>query len=144
MGVLRLPPLPPPLWSHPGARAYRVHMPHDTTVIAACEDIGCDQWRGGWDTVCDLDTAAGAEVAGWIRSGGSGRTYRELGRPPDATVVIFRFEAGQRCFREHRTRPGRLLVHQRGRIAREHASLADLAEDYTEHIGRLAEQQERG
>jgi hypothetical protein len=133
----------PPLWTDPTARAYRVHMPHDVTVVAACEDVGCDQWRSGWETVADESTKEGALVANWIRSGESGRTYRELvavaGQP-----AVFRFESGQRCFNEHRTRPGRLLVHQRGRLVAEHADLRFLAEDYTEHVGRLAEEQERG
>jgi hypothetical protein len=82
-------------------------------------------------------------VANWIRSGQSGRTFRELivvaGQP-----AVFRFDPGQRCFREHRTRPGRLLVYSRGRGVREHSSLRFLAEDYTEHAGLLAAQQERG
>lgn len=132
----------PPLWLGPG-QAYRVHMPHDFTVVAACEDVGCDQWRRGWETVCDETTSDGATVAAWIRSGQSGRTFAELPRLGGGPAV-FRFESRQRCFREHRTRPGRLLVHQGGRVAREHTSLRFLAEDYTEHVGRLAEQQERG
>lgn len=132
--------LPPPLWADPGARHYRVHMPHDLTVVAACEDVGCDQWRNGWETICDLDDAMGAKVAMMIRSGQSGRTYLEFPGNP----VVFRFDPRQRCFREHRTRPGRLLVHQGGRIVREHANLGYLAEDYTEHLGRLAGQQQKG
>lgn len=135
--------LPPPAWANRAARVYRIHMPHDLTVVAACEDVGCDQWRSGWETVCDESTKQGALVAAWIRSGQSGRTYRELaavaGQP-----AVFRFDSGQRCFAEHRTRPGRLLVHQGGRVAREHVSLGDLAEDYTEHTGRIAGQLERG
>lgn len=135
--------LPPPLWTDPTARAYRVHMPHDITVVAACEDVGCEQWLHGWETEADEKTDQGAMVAAWIRSGQSGRTFRELvavaGQP-----AVFRFGSRQRCFQEHRTRAGRLLVHQRGRVAREHDSLSDLAEDYTEHLGRVAEQQKRG
>jgi hypothetical protein len=138
--------LPPPAWTYPDARAYRVHMPHDTTVKAACEDVGCDQWRTGWETVLDESTEMGALTAAWIRSGQCGRTFREF--PPGwrngQQVSIFRFDSGQRCFAEHRTRPGRLLVYSRGRGIAEHTSLRFLAEDYTEHAGRLAGQQERG
>ena len=139
-----LPPLPPPLWAHPGARAWHVHMPHDITVVAACEDVGCDQWRNGWETVCDEADDMGGKVAMLIRSGQTGRDFREFPPGPGGTVTVFRFAPHQRCFREHRTRPGRLLVHQRGRVVREHTSLTDLAEDYTEHAGRLAEERERG
>jgi len=141
--MLQFGKLPPPLWQSDN-RNYRIHMPHDITVKAACEDVGCLQWFHGWDTVCDLGTDAGRMVAEMIRSGRSGRAYRELAHAPDATVVVFRFESGQRCFSEHRTRPGRLVVQRRGRVLREHTSLGFLAEDYTEHVGRLAEQKKRG
>jgi hypothetical protein len=142
MGFM-MPRLPAPLWTQEG-RHYRVHMPHDITIKVACEDAGCDQWRGGWETVCDESTKEGALVANWIRSGQSGREFRELSRAPGSMTAVFRFPARQRCFNEHRTRPGRLLVMRRGRTLREHTSLADLAEDYTEHTGRLAGQAERG
>lgn len=130
----------PDAWTDRNSRSYRIHMPHDITVVAACEDVGCDQWRSGWVTECDESTETGALVAAWIRSGQSGRTYVELQGSP----AVFRFAGGQRCFAEHRTRPGRLRVYQRGRPAAEHVSLANLAEDYTEHVGQLAGQQERG
>lgn len=135
-------PPPPGVWTHRDGRSYRIHMPHDTTVKAACEDVGCEQHRNGWDTVCDLTTPDGRMVAEMIRSGKSGRTYREI--DPTARMVIFRFDSGQRCFAEHRTRPGFLQVYSGGRPAREHVSLGDLAEDYMEHTGQLAEQQKRG
>lgn len=122
-------------------RDYRVHMPPDITVVAACQDVDCDQWRAGWETVCDQSTDIGGKVAALIRSGQTGRDYREF---PGNPVTVFRFAPHQRCFREHRTRPGRALVLQGGRIIREHSSLAGLAEDYTEHVGRLAERHGRG
>ena len=142
MGLLTR--LPPPAWTDRDVRSYRIHMPHDLTIVIACETAGCDQWRTGWETVCDESSKDGALVAAWIRSGQSGRTFRELDGRRRAACRLPRFDAYQRCFTEHRTRPGRLLVHQGGHVAREHASLADLAEDYTEHVGRMAAQQERG
>jgi hypothetical protein len=118
--------LPPPAWANRAARVYRVHMPHDLTVVAACEDVGCDSWRSGWETVCDESVEAQAALAMAIRAGESGRTFTEMASVRDGRkVAVFRFEAGQRCFGEH-------------------VSLADLAEDYMEHTGQLAEQQERG
>ena len=127
-------------------RDYRVHMPPDITVVAACEDVGCDQWARGWETVCDeIGTRDGALVANWIRSGQSGRDFTEMRDVRQGAIVaVFRFAPHQRCFREHRTRPGRMLVRQDGRTVREHSSLAGLAEDYTEHLGGLADQHERG
>lgn len=134
----------PSLWLT-DARNYRVHMPHDTTIKASCEDVGCDQRRSGWETVCDESTRDGVMVANWIRSGQSGRDFTEMSDVRQGSLVaVFRFPPHQRCFTEHRTRPGRLLVQRRGRVLREHSSLSDLAEDYTEHVGRLAEQEERG
>jgi hypothetical protein len=124
------------------SRDYRIRTPHDTTIVAACEDAGCDQWRSGWETVCDESTETGALVAAWIRSGQSGRDYLELGGTP----CVFRFAPHQRCFNEHRTRPARLLVTANMNpraILREHVSLADLAEDYTEHMGQVATDRER-
>jgi len=137
----------PPAWLDRQSRAYHVRMPPDITIVAACEDVGCDQWRNGWETVCDeLGDPMAVKVAMLIRSGATGRTFTETrGTLDDGRVVtVFRFPAGQRCFQEHKTRPGRLLVHQRGRLVREHVRLADLAEDYSEHAGRLAEQRQRG
>lgn len=135
--------LPPPAWLDRTARAYRVHMPQDITVVAACEDVGCDQQRFGWETVCDESDPMQASVAMVIRAGQTGRTYLEMAGTRDGRpVAVFRFDSGQRCFQEHRTRPGRLLVHQRGRLVYEHVSFADIAEDYNEHMARVAE--ERG
>lgn len=124
-----------------GTRDYGLILPRDTTVKAACEDVGCEQWRAGWDTVCDLDTKEGAMVAEMIRSGRSGRTYRELSG--EGRVVVFRFESGQRCFAEHRTRPARFTVRQGGR-SREHTGLADWGEDLAEHWDRVETLRKKG
>jgi hypothetical protein len=135
----------PDAWTDRSSRAYRIHMPHDTQIAAACEDVGCDSWRFGWETVADESDPAQAQVAMVIRSGQSGRTFREMSDVRDGRrVAVFRFDARQRCFAEHRTRPGVLRVYSGGRPAREHVSLSDLAEDYTEHMGGIADQQERG
>lgn len=135
----------PDAWTDRRSRAYRIHMPHDTQVIAACEDVGCDSWRFGWETVADESDPAQATVAMVIRSGQSGRTFREMSDVREGVLLaVFRFDSGQRCFAEHRTRPGRLLVYSGGRGVREHTSLRFLAEDYTEHMGGVAAQQERG
>lgn len=122
-------------------RDYVVHMPPDRWVRAACEDAGCESWQYGWDSLIDERTPLGARQAGYIRAQ-SGRTFRELSAPDGLTV--FRFERRQRCFAEHRTRPARLLVATRGRVLREHSSLRYLAEDYTQHVGHLADRYEKG
>lgn len=135
--------LGPDAWTDPHSRSYRIHMEPDLTVKAACEDVGCDQQRFGWVTELDMSDPMAVLTANWFRSGQSGRTFREL-TGKDAPVAVFRFDSGQRCFREHRTRPGFLRVYSGGRAVRAHDSLANLAEDYTEHMGGIADQFERG
>lgn len=135
----------PDAWTDRRARSYRIHMPHDLYRKASCEDVGCDQWRFGWETVADETDPVQAMVAMVIRSGQSGRTFRETSDVRDGwKVAVFKFDSGQRCFQEHRTRPGQLLVYSGGRAAREHTDLRFLAEDYMQHTGQLAEQQKRG
>ena len=126
-------------------RDYRIHMPPDRWVRAACEQVGCEQWRYGWDSLIDERTPLGKAQADYIRMQ-SGRTFREM-RAPDG-LTVFRFEPRQRCFAEHRTRPARLTVETATRrgslVLATHSSLASLAQDYTEHVGRLSGQYERG
>ncbi len=120
-------------------RDYVVRMPRDVTVRSACEDVECEGWRCGWESHIDEATPLGQAQAAYIRQH-SGRTFTEL---RSGALTVFRFTPGQRCFAEHRTRPARLLVRQ-GAMVREHATFDDIAEDYTEHAGRLAEQLRRG
>ncbi len=122
-------------------RDYVVHMPPDRYFKAACEQVNCEQWLFGWDSLIDERTPLGQAQARYIRVQ-SGRTFREMKAPDGLTV--FRFEPRQRCFAEHRTRPVRLAVATGGIVLRTHASLGDLAEDYTEHVGRLADQYQKG
>lgn len=124
-------------------RDYRVQMPRDVTVKAACEDVDCENWRYGWDSLIDESTSLGQAQAEYIR-GKSGRTFIEMRTAPPDCLTVFRFERHQRCFEEHRTRPARLSVAVGGRTLVTHSSLADLAEDYTQHCGTLAAQFERG
>ena len=122
-------------------RDYTVRMPMDRWVRSACEDVGCESWRYGWDSLIDERTELGHAQAAYIRQS-SGRTFSEMKAPDGLTV--FRFEPHQRCFAEHRTRATRALVTHGHQLVREHTSLADIAEDYTEHTGRLAEMQQKG
>lgn len=124
----------------PLTRDYVVRMPKDFTVVEACHLVGCENWQYGWETLVDLRTQVGRENAEWIRSGGSGRTFREL--PGGDEITVFRFEAGQRCFAEHRTRPARWLV--RAGSIRRHAGMRDWLEDFGDHYGRLEDQARKG
>ena len=117
-------------------RDYRIRFPRDTTVRAACEDVGCDNWQYGWETILDERTPQGHALAVWLRSGACGRTFREL---PGGEVTAFRFERGQRCFEEHRTRPATFLAGPR-RVA----TLGDWIGDLDDHVNRLETQLRKG
>lgn len=120
-------------------RDYVIRMPKDLGVIAACKDVGCENWRHGWDTILDERTPAGRDGAAWIRQH-SGRDFTEI-RGGDVTV--FRFAPHQRCFTEHRTRPQQFLVVTGPQVAAR-AGLREWIDDLDEHAGQLAEQARRG
>lgn len=127
-------------------QTYSIAQPADTTVRAACEQVGCPQWAHGWDTVIDERTELGQSQAAFIRQQ-SGRTFREL---RDGVLTVFRFEARQRCFAEHQTRPQLFAVRDgdwRGNPtgrARQHTRASDWVEDFGEHQLRLVDQQQKG
>lgn len=118
----------------PDTQAYQLFAPRDVLVRAACEEVGCVEQRRGWDTLLDEATDFGRQWAAWIRSGASGRSYRELA---GQGVTVFRFDAGQRCFAEHQTRPQQFAVRTRGGL-RVHAAAADWLEDLGEHLDDLS------
>lgn len=120
-------------------RDYLVRMPRDTLVKAACQDVGCENWRYGWDTHIDEGTPLGREQAAYIREH-SGRDFRELAGGDGLTV--FRFSPYQRCFAEHRTRPARFLVADRG--VTEHTSLRGWIDDFGEHVTRIEDLRQKG
>lgn len=121
-----------------------------SSVVAACKDAGCEKWARGWDTILDERTPKGRTIAEYLRSGRSGREFRELPGGGPGRVTVFRFPPHQRCFREHRTRPEVGLVrggdwrgNPRGE-RRVHKNLADWQEDSAIHQQRLAEAVRRG
>jgi hypothetical protein len=130
---------------------YSISATRDTGVVAACRDVGCPHWRDGWDTIVDesdLSPFGGKARADYIRSGQSGRTFREAHTATGLTV--FRFDPYQRCFTEHRTRPdlftrrdGDWRGNPTGRVYR-HTRAEDWAEDFQEHEGALADQRKQG
>lgn len=137
-----MPRMPPQAY-----RTFRIESPRDTLIVQACKDAGCEYWRDGWDSPIDERTGQGRTWAAIIRFQ-SRRTFRELRRADGVTV--FRFEPGQRCFRDHKTRPERYLVRGgdfRGnprREGRDHVNAADWVEDFAAHQGRLVEAIKRG
>lgn len=141
---------PPPRLPAAAMTTYRIVQPHDRKVVTACEQVGCLAWRHGWESVLDEAIPAHAKAIAVIRSGRTGRTYTEVANLGVGTIAIFRFESGQRCFEEHRTRPQTFLRRGgdfRGNPRQElvrHRSAADWQEDFAEHQDTLAEAVKRG
>jgi len=127
-------------------QTYEIDSPQDTTVRAACEQVGCAAWRNGWESTIDERTDLGAAQAAYIRQH-SRRTFTE--RKTALGLTVFRFESGQRCFTDHRTRPETYTVWPgdwRGQLgpARTHTRPNDWVEDFGEHQQKIADQAERG
>ncbi|MFJ9037479.1 hypothetical protein ACIRF8_12930 [Streptomyces sp. NPDC102406] len=132
----------------PGAyQTYSITSPRDTSVAAACQQVGCAAWLHGWESKVDERTELGARQAQYIRTQ-SRRTFRE--QRTEAGLTVFRFASGQRCFAEHRTRPEVYVVRDgdwRGNPTgktRTHTRPQDWVEDFGEHQLRLVDQQKEG
>jgi hypothetical protein len=136
-----------PLHAVEAYQTYSIATPPDVLIKAACEQVGCEAWRNGWESVINEATDLGKAQANYIRTR-AGRTFREQRTAGGFTV--FRFEAGQRCFAEHQTRPELYAVRDgdwRGNPtgrARQHVRAADWVEDFGEHQQRIADQTEKG
>lgn len=129
---------------------YSISAGRDTGVVAACKDVGCHAWLYGWETFADesdLAPLGGKARADYIRQE-SGRTFTEHRTAEGMTV--FRFEAHQRCFAEHRTNPDVFRVRDgdwRGNPTqriRLHANGRDWLDDLIEHEGGLADLRQKG
>lgn len=136
----------PPLPAHK-MLTYAIRSPSDQRILAACSQVGCEFWRNGWDSLVDERTTDGQLQARAIRTK-SGRTFREMRRGDGITV--FRFDPGQRCFRDHYTLPEiylRRAGDHRGNPTGEryrHRNAAEWVEDFAEHQARFAEEAQRG
>jgi|SRR5690606_17366062 len=128
-------------------QTFSVRSPSDRMIRAVCEQVGCEAWRHGWDSVIDESTELGRQQAAYIRHR-SGRTFREM--RTETGLTVFRFESGQRCFAEHRTRPELYLVRDgdyRGNPTgrrRQHANARDWVEHMQEEFDRFDTDRRRG
>lgn len=145
LGAVELTRMPPKM----PARAYRsftIRQPRDVLVRTACELAGCQAWANGWESTVDEATGLGRAQAAYIREK-SGRTFREMRSASGLTV--FRFDRGQRCFTDHRTRPvrfGERAGDWRGNPtgqARGHTA-ASWVDQFAAHQERLARAAEWG
>jgi hypothetical protein len=117
---------------------------------ATCAAVDCGHYLGGWDSLIDERTELGQQQAWYIRKE-SGRRFTEERRPDGLTV--FRFEAGQRCFQQHKARNMRPETYlERGGDwrgnptgqRRVHARPDDWVESFALNQDRLRAIQERG
>lgn len=127
-------------------QTYQAAAVSDKTVVAACQSVGCTAYQLGWDTVVDEETMLGQRQAAYIRQS-AGRSFREL--RTEAGLTVFRFDAYQRCFADHETRPAVYLVrggdHRANTgLIRKHVDPDDWVEDFAEHQDRLADRLRQG
>lgn len=132
------------------AQAYQtfsVKSRPDRLIRTVCERVACQAWRSGWESAIDERTDLGKAQAAYIRTQ-SGRTFKE--QKTAAGLTVFRFEAYQRCFADHQTRPELYVVRDgdyRGNPTgrkRQHTSAADWVDHMQEEFGRFQDDRERG
>ncbi len=126
-------------------QTFAIASPADRQIPAACEQVLCEQRQFGWESHIDESTELGKRQARYIRTQ-SGRTFREA---KSGTITVFKFASGQRCFREHHTRPEVFYVHggdwrQQTSAARQHTRAADWVEDFGLNQIRLRDARARG
>lgn len=127
-------------------QTFQLAAPRDRMVQAACEQVGCEAWRHGWESVINEATDLGKRQAAFIRQE-SARTFRE--QRTQAGLTVFRFDSGQRCFADHRTRPEVYRVwqgdwRQNLGLIRRHSRPVDWVEHFAEHQDRIADQIKKG
>lgn len=102
---------------------------------ATCEEVDCPHYLFGWEIRLDPDDALFEALRADIRR--SGRRYREEGT--EDGMRRFVFEAGQRCFAEHRLPLDRdpVYTHVRpsGQLIR-HASWESWRDEFMERAWR--------
>ncbi len=92
MGPFRIEPAGPAA----AYKTFQISAPLATHwVDATCEEVACERWLNGWQTVVDESTQLGQRQAYYIRHDKS-RSHAEARRKEGTTV--FSFGPGQRCF----------------------------------------------
>ena len=84
----------------PRQTQWDIAQPLDTHFREAkCSEVECPHWLMGWQTIIDERSQFGQAQAGYIRRE-SGRHFKEIRN--EAGLTIFTFQAGQKCFRQHK------------------------------------------
>lgn len=129
-------------------RTYEIDSPPDRDIVWTCQEVKCEAWRKGWVVLCDMAGDLGKARAVYFRSGESGRSYRETTHVRDGvTYLAFVFDAYQRCFQDHRTKPvafsvqlgDRRIGHDQRPTIRDHSRPQDFVEDFALHQLSIAE-----
>jgi len=141
----------PPALPAAAYKSYEIKAPLATHWnITTCADIDCPAYLYGWQTLLDEQTSLGQRQAHYVRSG-SGRKFTEE-RQADG-LTAFSFEAGQKCFEQHRgrnMRPERFVERDgdhRGnptRRRREYGRPDEWVESFALNQDRLRILKERG
>lgn len=132
-------------------KTYQLLAPKSThTRSGSCMEAECAAHQHGWQTTINESTALGQQQAHYIRKQ-SGRAFKETNENGFTTFV---FEAGQKCFAEHRislereplflVKGGDYRGNPLGTRPRQHANPADWVEDFAEHQQGLADTIDKG
>lgn len=133
-------------------RTYALLSPRPTHFrSASCAEAECTAMQNGWQSIVDTSTDLGRRQAEYIRTE-AGRRYSE--HRDEHGRAVFTFEAGQRCFAQHRVsldraplyvvRDGDWRGNPRGTAPRIHSSAEDWVDDFATHQDRLSRLIERG
>lgn len=128
-------------------RALNVHQviaPSDQMIKATCQEVGCLNYRHGWLMMFDERIEKGRAGAGLIRGRRHGRTFQEQSAATAEGLTVFRFDAWQRCFANHRTRKELFVVQSGLGSPRLHSRPLDWAEHMNETLDRSYTSRARG
>jgi len=132
-------------------KSYEIKAPLATHwSVTTCADVDCEAYLTGWESHIDEATSLGQRQAHYIRRE-SKRKFTE--ERTAAGLTVFKFEAGQKCFAEHKARnmrPERYVERggdHRGNPRREHrvhTRADDWVDSFQTNQDRLRTLQERG
>lgn len=126
-------------------QSFQIASPVSTHFrTGTCEEAGCLAHQHGWQTSVDESTDLGQRQAYYIRKL-AGRKFAE--RRTELGLTAFVFEAGQKCFAEHKVpldrpeiyivRGGDFRGNPRGDVRR-HSGPDAWVNEFAEHQDRLA------
>lgn len=113
---------------------------HGYFEAADCRRFECPHYLLGWQTKIDPSTQLGQKQTHYIRKL-SGRSFTET--PEPSGLLVFTFEAGQKCFRTHQLPVDRDPIFS-NRVPGLEPTIMDYDEfhdTYNETIVRLRQQQ---